>query len=188
MSTRQPNSSRATPRARTIVERDAETKPEPRTPLQLARRLYEDSPLTMRRIGQILGVHPNSLPRIAKREGWKRRRPLFWRRGRLARAFHLNAIAAAAPGLSPAEAVRALAAKSPEESEKEREEIAGRVWKNAQVEISRKEQDDAALVAAQARAARLRAMDAHVIALEELAHVIERLVKSRAREGKGRAR
>jgi hypothetical protein len=108
----------------------------------LARRLYEQSPLTLARIGEIIGIHPNTIPRIARREGWKRRQPRVWRPGRLTRDFDLAIRAAASPRLSPAEIARAFASKSPEELEKEREEIVDRLWENAKAEIARKEERD----------------------------------------------
>jgi hypothetical protein len=122
--------------------RDLESNLNPKTPLELARRLYERSPLTLARIGEIIGIHPNTIPRIARREGWKRRQPRVWRRGRLTRDFDLAASVAAKPGVSPAEVARAFASKSPEEIEKEREEIVGRLWENAKAEIARKEEGD----------------------------------------------
>jgi hypothetical protein len=117
----------------------ADDAPPPQTAYELARRLYERSPLTLARIARIFAVHKSSLPRIAKREGWMRRRHQYWtgRAARLTESFHFAVVRAAHPAASPAAFARTLAACPPEELVSERAEIVARIWSDLQEEIAR---------------------------------------------------
>ena len=155
--------------------------PNPKTPLELARRLFEQSPLTVARIAGIVGIHESSLYRIARRQGWKPRKVgIFNGNDRtFARRFHMEAAGAAKSRLKPAEVARAFVGQSPEALAAEREAIVGRLWDKARVEIAKKEEREANAHGRGARRAKLREMDAHVRALEQLDRAVRRLVALR---------
>jgi hypothetical protein len=137
MATRRPKSQRAIQRALSVAAADLNALRKPKTPIELAQRLYERSPLPVRRIAEIVGIHTASLYRIARREGWKPRKfeILHCNDIRFARRFHLGAAGAGKKGLSKAEIARAFATRTPEELAAQREAICAELWDKTQAEI-----------------------------------------------------
>jgi Putative ATPase subunit of terminase (gpP-like) len=139
MSPRHPKSSRVIQRALKIAAADIKALRKPKTPLELGRRLYEHSPLPVRRIAEIIGVNHTSLYRWARREGWKPRALaiLHGNDHRLLRRFRTAAAGAAKKGLTDAEIARAFASRSPEELAAEREAVVGELWGEAERAIEK---------------------------------------------------
>jgi hypothetical protein len=139
MPTRRRKSSQMNQRQLNAVAAELQAVANPKTPLELGRRLYEMSPLPIARIAEIIGIHPKSFYRIVRREGWKPRRlaVLHGNDHRFTRRFQFTASGAAKKGLTNAEVARAFASRSPEELAAEREEIVGALWEKAQVEIEK---------------------------------------------------
>jgi hypothetical protein len=132
-------SSRISSRELTAVAADLKALSNPKTPLELARRLYEDSPLPITRIAEIVGINHSSIYRIARREGWRPRKLALLHGNdlRFARRFHVAAAGATRRGLSKAEVARAFATRSPEELATQREAIVAELWDKAQSEIAK---------------------------------------------------
>jgi hypothetical protein len=138
MPTRPRKSSQISLRELIATTADLKAISNPKTPLELARRLYEQSPLPVGRIAEIVGIHYSSLWRISRREGWKpRKAALHGNDLRFARRFHFAAAGAARKGLTNAEVARAFATRSPKELAAQREAIVAELWDRAQTEIAK---------------------------------------------------
>jgi hypothetical protein len=134
-------------RSRTAIRRDLAAAAiadltavaDPKTPLELARRLYEQSPLPIARIAEIIGMHRSTLYGLAKREGWRPRNVsiLHGNDHRFRRRSQFADVGASTKALTNAEIARAFVSRSPEELAAEREEIVGSLWEKAQAEIEK---------------------------------------------------